>query len=88
MRTNSFLIPAALLMGSAAIATSIYTRPSEQLARKRLACAEQDGVVIFDPSEGIKENKLTDQCKILLGSRLEAKLDRNSKIWIDSSSMP
>lgn len=72
-----------MLLGSATIAASVYTRPSEQLAREKLACAQKDGLVTFDPSEGIKENKLTEQCRILLGSSVEAKLNWPARLWLD-----
>ena len=83
MTTNNLLTPAAVLLGSAAIAASIYANPSQQLAGEKLACASSDGVVRFDPKVGITENKLTDRCKKLLGLQLEAALNWPARLWLD-----
>ena len=75
MNHSTLLITASILLGSVAIATSIYTSPSEQLAREKLACSKNNGTVRYEPGSGLVDGKMTEQCKMLLGTQVEASID-------------
>lgn len=83
MRATACFTPVAILLGSATIAASLYANPSQQLAQKKLECAQQSGGTRFDPNKGFVDNSMTEHCKRLLGARIDGYLDWPSRLQIN-----